>query len=126
MDGSAFISEEKWQELLDHMDVEDIAEVREDRYDAVIHMVSAADGAKEFYVTQVEGESRYEDEAAAIEQDKKLRKAYSGMSPHQYFMIDNLQGGFKEKIRKTKEAVFDVLGTNAATKFDRKYLLKKP
>ena len=82
MDGSAFITEEKWQELLDKMEIKDISEVREDRYDAVIHMVSAADGAKDFYVTQIEGESRYEDEEAAIEQDMKLRKAYSGMSPH--------------------------------------------
>jgi hypothetical protein len=54
------------------MEVENISEVREDRYDAVIHMVTAADGAKDFYVTQVEGESRYEDTEAAIDQDKKL------------------------------------------------------
>ena len=47
------------------------------------------------------------------------------MSPHQYFIIENREGGFKEKIRKTKEAAFDVLGTKGATKFDRKYILRK-
>jgi len=41
-------------------------------------------------------------------------------------MIDNREGGsFKDKIRKTKEAVFDVIGTKSATKFEGKYLLKK-
>jgi hypothetical protein len=48
------------------------------------------------------------------------------MSPHKYFIIDNnVEGGFKEKIRKTKEAVFDVLGTKTATEFNKKYLLAK-
>ena len=48
------------------------------------------------------------------------------MGPHKYFLIDNnYEGGFKEKIRKTKEAVFDVLGTKTATEFNKKYLLTK-
>ena len=51
MDGSAFISKKMWSELLTEMEIQDISEMREMRYDAVIHMVTAADGAKDFYVT---------------------------------------------------------------------------
>jgi hypothetical protein len=34
-------------------------QLRDNRYDAVLHMVTAADGAEEFYAT-VTGEARYE------------------------------------------------------------------
>lgn len=34
--------------------------IRDIRYDAVIHMVTAADGAEEFYASQAAGEARYE------------------------------------------------------------------
>jgi hypothetical protein len=35
-------------------------EIRDNRYEAVIHLVTAADGAEPFYETMVEGAPRYE------------------------------------------------------------------
>jgi hypothetical protein len=36
-----------------------VSQIRDNRYDAVIHMVTAADGAEKFYAT-ISGEARYE------------------------------------------------------------------
>ena len=98
-------------------------QIRDNRYDAVIHMVTAADGAAEFYAT-VTGEARYESVDQAKEKDEQLRQAYMGHV--KWFLIGNKDcNSFKEKIQKTKEAVLDVLGKSAGTHFHKKYLLKK-
>ena len=57
----------------------------EKRYDAVVHMVTAAEGAEEFY--NLSNEARYEDAAGARERDHKLRQAY--LSHSKYMMVDN-------------------------------------
>lgn len=44
-------------------------QIRDNRYDAVIHMVTAADGAEEFYAT-LSGEARYESVDEAKEKDE--------------------------------------------------------
>jgi len=50
--------------------------LRDVRYDIVIHMVTAADGAEKFY--GMSNEARYESVQEAIEKDLKLREAYMG------------------------------------------------
>jgi hypothetical protein len=63
----------------------------ESRYDAIIHMVTAADGASSFY-DGLTNEARYENKDEAIEKDKKLRNAY--MSHKRWVMIDNQHATF--------------------------------
>ena len=48
MDASAFISREQWEHIL-HRNGLDEVEIRDNRYNQVIHMVSAAKGAEQFY-----------------------------------------------------------------------------
>jgi primase-polymerase (primpol)-like protein len=60
--------------------------LRYNRYDAVMHMVTAADGAEEFYAN-LSNEARYESVEEAVEKDKKLREAYMGHK--RWVMIDN-------------------------------------
>ena len=50
MDISAYISPEMWQELADR--VGQTVQQLLHRYDAVLHLVSAADGAEQFYTTE--------------------------------------------------------------------------
>jgi hypothetical protein len=76
LDGSAYISKENWQALLDDMGV-NIVMLRDNRYDGVMHMVTAADGAEKFYAS-LNNEARYESVAEAVEKDKRLREAYMG------------------------------------------------
>ncbi len=71
LDGSAYLTSENWQALLDDMGCNTVM-LRDNRYDAVIHMVTAADGAESFYAS-LSNEARYESVEEAIEKDKKLR-----------------------------------------------------
>ena len=45
LDGSAYVDKENWQALLDDLGVNTIM-LRDNRYDGVLHMVTAADGAE--------------------------------------------------------------------------------
>lgn len=57
MDGSAYMKPECWQTLMDEKGWNE-AVLRDRRYDAVIHLVTAANGASEFY--NMANPSRYE------------------------------------------------------------------
>jgi len=67
MDGSAYTDENVWQALLDETGWSTI-QLRDRRYEAVIHLVTAADGAGEFY-TDSNNEARYENAEDAIKLD---------------------------------------------------------
>lgn len=99
-----------------------MVQIRENRYDAVIHMVTAADGAEDFYASQVE--ARYESVDEAREKDELLRQAYMG---HQrWILIGNRDcSDFQNKIQNVKESVLDVLGYSAGAFFHKKFLLAK-
>ena len=58
MDGSAYVDKDQWQGLLDELGVTTI-QLRDQRYDAVIHLMTAADGAGDFYDSAT-NEARYE------------------------------------------------------------------
>mmetsp|Transcript_1897 Transcript_1897/g.2647 ORF Transcript_1897/g.2647 Transcript_1897/m.2647 type:complete len:157 (-) Transcript_1897:531-1001(-) len=123
MDGSAYVSKGQWQALLDDLQVSTI-QIRDNRYDAIIHMVTAADGAPDFYATKMAGEARYESLEEACEKDEKLRHAYMG---HQkWILLKNTDCvDFKDKIKKAMESVLEMLGKSAGTHFHKKLLLKK-
>ena len=48
MDASAFISRKQWETILTRNGLEE-EEIRDNRYNQVVHMVSAANGAENFY-----------------------------------------------------------------------------
>lgn len=123
MDGSAYVSKTQWQALMDDLGVSTV-QIRDNRYDAVIHMVTAADGAENFYLSMESGEPRYESIEEAKQKDELLRQAYMG---HQkWILVKNTEcQNFLDKIEKTKEAVLDVIGKSAGTHFHKKFLLAK-
>ena len=82
MDGSAYTDENLWQALLDETSWNTI-QLRDRRYEVVIHMVTSADGAEEFY-TGENNEARYESVEEAQRLDKKLINAWVG---HPHFSI---------------------------------------
>lgn len=57
MDGSAYMKPENWQTLLDEKGWNEVT-LRDRRYDAVIHLVTAADGATDYY--NLDNAARYE------------------------------------------------------------------
>ncbi len=56
MDPYAYMKEETWQYVLNENGWNSV-NLRDKRYDAVIHMVTAADGAEEFYQSTTGGTS---------------------------------------------------------------------
>ena len=99
-----------------------VVSMRDNRYDAVLHMVTAADGASKFYAS-LTNEARYESVSEAINKDKKLREAYMGHKS--WFMIDNSMPDFTSKINAAKQQVQNILGRTGGTSFYKKFLLRK-
>ena len=121
LDGSAYVDQETWDSLMDDMGTNPVR-LRDDRYDAVLHMVTAADGAEQFYAS-LSNEARYESTGEAIEKDKKLRQAY--MSHAKYSMIRNTYKDFNSKINAAKTEVQKFLDMKIGADFQSKFLLKK-
>lgn len=119
MDGSAYTSEKIWKAILNETGWTSI-QLRDRRYDAVIHLVTAADGAVEFYGK--ENEARYESPAQAIDVDHKLIRAWTG-HPHLKIIDNNHGGGFKGKIQALTKVVMKYVGLPAMAYVQKKFLL---
>lgn len=85
MDGSAYTDENVWQAILDETGWGTI-HLRDRRYEAVVHLVTAADGAPNFY-QNANNQARYESVQEAIDLDKKLINAWVGHP--QFSVIQN-------------------------------------
>lgn len=58
MDASAYIDADKWERMKSANSWNEI-EMRDNRYNQIVHMVSAANGAEEFYSTEVSSAKSY-------------------------------------------------------------------
>ncbi|AYU80925.1 AAA domain containing protein, putative [Leishmania donovani] len=102
MDGRAFCTDEQFQEIL--RGVGSTIDVLRDRYDAVIHMVTAADGAEEFY--NLDNPARYEDLDGARASDLRLQRMYVG---HPMFRLLDNSTTFEDKIERGLQVVSQVV-----------------
>ena len=109
MDISAYIKPEEWDEIT-RMAGTNSNELRES-YDAVLHLVSAADGAEQFYTTATNA-TRYEqanEEGLRIarELDKKVIKAWTG---HPHLRVINNHDDFENKLNRVLSEISKVVG----------------
>lgn len=118
MDGSAFVSPDMWQAILDENDWSTIG-LRDKHYDAVIHLVTAAIGAPEAY-TLSNNLARSESPELAAIIDRKIQEAWVG-HPH-LRVIDN-SSDFPEKIRRVIAAICNVVGVPEPVERERKFLV---
>lgn len=120
MDGSAYLTEEKWNKILDSRGI-DVTDLRDTRYNAVFHMVTAADGAPGYYTLE-NNQVRTETAEEAIEVDKKTQKAWVG-HPHMY-VFDN-STDFEGKLQRVVDRISGIVGlpTNLSRR-SAKFLLK--
>lgn len=85
------------------------------RYDGVVHLVTAADGAEAHYkhgvVHDDRGQTVYRREtpAEAVAQDRKLQQAWAEHPCH--VVVSNGAQGFKQKIEQATEAVLRIART---------------
>jgi len=102
LDNKTFVYPEDWQHLLQVLNLNE-NQIGLSRYDAVIHLVTAADGAPAHY--KLEG-FRNETPEKAIRQDKRLRAVYAGHPIHK--IIDN-STNFEGKMLRLKAAFTKIL-----------------
>ena len=118
MDIKAFLGEEGFKALLqeERLNLHDVR----DSYDAVIHLVTAALGAEQFY-TLANNKARRETPEEARAQDAKIIQAWIG-APH-LKIIDN-SVDFEHKMKRLVKAVYRVLGLPIPIEIERKFLVK--
>jgi predicted ATPase len=120
LDVRAYMSKEGWQALLDENGWNQV-ELRDKRYDAVFHLVTAANGAEEYY--NLNNGARYENAEEARATDKRLIEAWYG-HPN-YFVIDNKVKSFEEKLEALYSSLLGFIGLKNPPRYFNKYLLKE-
>jgi len=120
LDSKAYVSNLEFSLLLKECNTNEI-ELR-DNYDAVFHLVTAANGAKEFY-TLANNTARSEGIEDAIKMDQKTLKAWMG-HPH-LRVIDN-STNFNDKIQRLIKEIASFLGEPEPFEIERKFLIEMP
>lgn len=123
MDISAYMQPEMWEEITAAVGT-NTQELRQ-RYDAVLHLVSAADGAEQFYTTATNS-VRYEQMneeglRMARELDKKVIKAWTG---HPHLRVINNHEDFNKKLNRVILEISHVLGLPQPIIEERKYIVE--
>ncbi|CAG0923032.1 unnamed protein product [Notodromas monacha] len=89
------IDENSWQEILCRNGLNPVS-LRDNRYNQIIHMVTAADGAEAFYTTE-EHQSRDETTELARQLDRLVSEAWVG---HPYFDVIDNSTDFETKVKR--------------------------
>ena len=123
MDISAYIAPEMWEELCQKCGTNS-NELRQ-RYDAVLHLVSAADGAEQYYTTATNS-TRYEqanEEGLRIARDldKKVNKSWTG---HPHLRVINNHDDFDTKLRRVLKEISNVLEIPQPIEDERTYIIE--
>lgn len=124
MDASAFISKDKWERMMNSNGWNPV-ELRDNRYNQIIHMVSAANGAEDFYSTE-DHACRSENVGLARELDYNAAAAWVG---HPYFDVIDNSTDFEAKICRMLQSVCQKLGIDTGDRLTtnsrkRKFLVK--
>ena len=124
MDISAYMEPALWDRLTKDVGTT-TPELRDKRYDAVLHLVSAADGAEQFYTTANNKERREtadeEGLRMARELDKRVIAAWTG---HPHLRVINNHENFEAKIHRVLKEISNVLGLAQPITEERKYVVE--
>ncbi|XP_047021326.1 TRPL translocation defect protein 14 isoform X3 [Helicoverpa zea] len=126
MDASAFISREKWEAMLSTNNW-NCVELRDNRYNHIVHMLSAANGAEDFYSTE-DHACRSEGVELARELDYNAAAAWIG---HPYFDVIDNSTDFDLKMNRLIDCVCQRIGIDTGDRLNvnskkRKFLVKSP
>ena len=118
MDISAYMKPSLWNQIIS--DVNTNNEKLRSRYDAVLHLVSAADGAEQFYTTAT-NKKRTEGIELARVLDKKVINAWS---EHPHLRVINNHEDFETKLERVLQEISDVLEIPRQAVEERKYIIR--
>jgi len=122
MDNTAYCSRQT-EESVYKMFGWEKTDIRDNRYDMVIHLVTAADGAERFY-TLDNNQARMEAPEIARNRDRKTQSAWNGHPNH--VIIDNNVANFEEKVERVYKNICQLLGIEIIPTYNKKYLLSAP
>lgn len=117
-DGRAYMTDALWHRMLAENNW-DMVQLRDARYELVVHLVSAADGARDFYSLE-SNKVRSETAEVAIELDRKTQKAWVG---HPHLRIVDNRTGFREKINRVDARISELAGVHLSKRIVRKFLI---
>ena len=126
MDATAYMSKEAWEKVLKTNGWNSV-ELRDNRYNQIIHLVTSADGAEEYY--NMEGNPvRTEGLELARKLDKLTSEAWVG---HPYIDVIDNSTDFDTKMRKMISTVCRRIGIEAGDRLKSsskkiKFLVKGP
>lgn len=120
LDNAAYMDADEFTGVVDQALAKTPAEVAA-AYDAVIHLVTAADGAAEHY-TLANNEARSETPEAAVALDRAVQDSWLG-HPHFTVVGNPVSGGFEAKLTRLLVAVLNALGEPEPVEIERKWLL---
>lgn len=119
MDISVYLAPETWQSILKQNNLTP-AQLRDERYDAVLHMVTAANGAEEHY-TNSNNKHRSEGIELARELDNRLVGAWKG---HPNLKVIDNSEVFDTKISNVINEISAILGMPYSIEPERKYIVE--
>lgn len=120
MDSRAYVEDAAWGEILSSNDWTTVG-LRDERYDAVIHLVTAADGAEAAYTT-ANNAARDETPEQARALDAKTMSAWVGHSHMRVIKNDGVD--FEGKVRRATAAVCRVVGVPEPVEAERKFFVR--
>lgn len=120
LDLKAYLDKNTWEILLSTSRYSEVY-LRDERYDAVIHLTTAAKGAEDFY-TLSNNKARTETPEQARVLDTKIIEAWTGQ-PH-LRIIDN-SFSFEEKMNRVIKEIEIILGDPHPTEYERKFKVKQ-
>lgn len=118
MDISAYMNPVLWNQIISDANMNN--EMLHSRYDAVLHLVSAADGAEQFYTTATNNKRTEGIELARI-LDKKVIQAWS---EHPHLRVINNHEDFETKLERVLQEISDVLEIPRQAVEERKYIIR--
>jgi len=120
MDAGAYMNDQGWQDLLRQTDWEE-TELRDGRYDRVLHLVTAAIGAEAFY-TGANNAARLETAEEAAWLDGEIANMWVG---HQHVSVIDNSTGFEDKIDRAVQAICKHVGVASPTGHRRHFLIRR-
>ena len=120
MDNRAYMNDEEFDEVLRSLNG-DLVDWR-DGYDAVFHLVTAANGAEEYY-SKANNAARYESVEEAVSLDDRLLSCWTG---HRYLRVIDNSTDFEGKMRRLEKEIATFLQENHPYEIERKFLITYP
>ena len=119
LDNKAYVSQEEYDTILHSFDLNEQQVI--DSYNAVIHLVSSANGAE--YAYSYNNAARYETLEQAREKEEQALLCWQ---KHPHRVVIGNSANFENKIRKAMNEIYKVLGEIPPTQSERKFLIRRP